>query len=626
MTGKNKRIGGQKRACTILGLETIGIAEVVRKRLVSYVGGDEEKEQKVREIITAYVDENSGESPAESSTEATAHSQPPLFSQDQSYRDKVSEDNQSDNDESSDTLDNDVGNESLVQTSKTSTPLAHGQKKAASLSDKIKRWIGKPGVQSKDADSEDAMDFIDRSFSAMGLRNCGNVAAENIQDIEVGNERGSNPAPTEQPETIDLTSQAFLEEKYAVIQNTFKIIAAKDAQIESLEHGLSQKESVIVRLEEMNKSLIGKVDDLMSFQTEKVDIILSKLDNLEQKDAGAETVGLAQTLSGAVKILESSTLKISKSVQELEKKSQEQSDGENGAIRLRDSKWQTDCQQLMLTMAEKMENVEKMVGETQRKEEIMILSDSNGKHLDPKRLHHEKAVIMEHTYTLEGAVRKIPLRENPEVVKDIVFMTGLNDSKDHRTSVEEIVNRQKEACHKYHHRFKSARFHIVAVAPESQKQENLNKRLREYATSAGISFVSNDHLFDEQTGDIKQDMLQGYHYTPKATSIIAKQLKHSLYGNEPVQQNFIPQARRNMQQQPQPQRSFGPHQPKLTQQQPQPILHNQQAPFQQMNNAWQPQPSQFPTNMQQNSTAVDALLGAMGNFLQKWQTQLPRQH
>ena len=184
-------------------------------------------------------------------------------------------------------------------------------------------------------------------------------------------------------------------------------------------------------------------------------------------------------------------------MQELERRSQISEAG-NETTSPGSAKWQTKCQQVMLHMAEKMENIEKIVGETQKKDEITIMSDSNGKYIDSNRIHHEKTVTMEHTYTLDGATKKIPTRANPESVKDIVFMTGLNDSKDHRTSVEEIVNRQKEACHKYHHRFKNARFHIVAVAPETHKQQNLNKQLAEYATSAGISFVDNHLLFDEQ--------------------------------------------------------------------------------------------------------------------------------
>ena len=161
----------------------------------------------------------------------------------------------------------------------------------------------------------------------------------------------------------------------------------------------------------------------------------------------------------------------------------------------------------------------------------MIISDSNGKHFDPKR-HHEKKVVMEHQYT-----RKIPERENPDFVTDIVFMTGLNNrGSNGMWNVEEIVSRQKDDCHEFHHKFKKAKFHIVAVPPETQKQRNLNKRLSEYASSAGISYVDNDDLIDKQTGEVKEGMMKRSHYTPLATSIIAGHLKRSLYSHKPLQQ------------------------------------------------------------------------------------------
>ena len=110
-----------------------------------------------------------------------------------------------------------------------------------------------------------------------------------------------------------------------------------------------------------------------------------------------------------------------------------------------------------------MEKIEILVKSNQSKDEIMVITDFNGKHFRPSMLHHEKKVVMENIFTLEGANKKIPKRENPKAVKDIVFMMGLNDSKDHRTSVEEIINRQKQACHLYHHQYKKTKFHIVAV-------------------------------------------------------------------------------------------------------------------------------------------------------------------
>ena len=118
----------------------------------------------------------------------------------------------------------------------------------------------------------------------------------------------------------------------------------------------------------------------------------------------------------------------------------------------------------MLNMAEKLEKIEKMVEPKISSDEVVVIADSNGKFLQPNLLHHEKTVSMKRISTLEEACKNIPDIENRDAVTDVVFMTGLNDSRDH-----EVVNRQKEACHKFHQKYKNARFHIVATAPYTTK-------------------------------------------------------------------------------------------------------------------------------------------------------------
>ena len=387
----------------------------------------------------------------------------------------------------------------------------------------------------------------------------------------------------------------------------------------------------------MNRSLVGKVDDLMSFQTEKIDQILSKVQCTDGNLHNEEVSKVTEKLIETVESLEENNLKLAKSVQDLENRHRPQSsDSRTPSDSL--VKWQSECQEIMLRMAEKLENIEKVVGKPEMKDEIMIISVSNGKYFDPKRLHHEKTVKMEHTFTLDSATKKIPVRENPEKIKDIVFMTGLNDSKDHRTSVEEIINRQKDACHKYHHRFKNAQFHIVTVPPETQKQRNLNRRLKEYATSAGISFVDNDVLHDEQTGDLKPDVLENYHYTRLGTRLLAAQLKRSLYANGLLQENSFPnrphQTHQNGRQQPDFQHyhnqqqsnptrhqiPFSQRTTSLDQQFRTPQQQNQQTTLPRMTNPWVQQQNSLPSTFQPSPAGVNELFTAMGNFLQKWQT------
>lgn len=177
----------------------------------------------------------------------------------------------------------------------------------------------------------------------------------------------------------------------------------------------------------------------------------------------------------------------------------------------------------------------------------------------------------------------------------------------------------------------------MAVAPETQKQRNLNKRLKEYATSAGISFIDNDILY-EQNGDLKPNVMENYHYTPEGTRLLAGQLKRSLYANGPFQESARPdrpfQAHQNgrqrqdfqhhhNQQQSIPTRPRIPHGQQTTahgqylgaQQQ-----QNQQPSFPQMTNSWaQQQQNPLPSTFQPSPAGVNELFTAMGNFLQKWQ-------
>ena len=214
---------------------------------------------------------------------------------------------------------------------------------------------------------------------------------------------------------------------------------------------------------------------------------------------------------------------------------------------------------------------------------------------------------MEQIFTLAEAEMptNLPEREDPDLVKEIVFQTGLNDSRDIRTSVETIVKRQKKACHLLHHKYKNARFHIIATAPITLKQKNLNKQLEDYATSAGISFVSNDAILDE-AGEIKVGMMNGIHYTPLGTTKVATQLKRSLYAKEPIQ--GLPH-----QQQP----SSRGRQSSLLR--PSYLSHQNQQP------AWQNQRQHSGPRLNANQGDDRSLIEALSALVQKWQGPRPQQ-
>ena len=330
----------------------------------------------------------------------------------------------------------------------------------------------------------------------------------------------------------------------------------------------------------MVKTLASKVDNLMSFQTQKIDEILEKI---EAKAPGAELTTVTQNLHS-----------LTKKVDDLK---------DNNVNTGQTTPWQNDCQDIMLDMAAKIEAIEKTVNKGTAVDEIMVITDSNGKFLKPELLHHEKKVKMESIYTLDEASdpKNLPKHDNPALVKDIVFNTGLNDSRDNRTPIETIVKRQKTACHHFHHRFKNARFHIVATAPVTLRQKNLNRQLEEYATSAGILYVSNDAIMDEATGGFKDGMMNGIHYTPLGTSKVAQQLKRNIYAKEPIQSAPQPRDRQS-------------------------LLRPTYLSYQNWQPGWQNRQQQSNVRPVANQNSADNLIDQMSALLQKWQNgPIPRQ-
>ena len=522
-TGKNKRIAAQRHACSVLKLETDGKADILRKRILSYVNGIDEKDMKVRDIRTKFT-ENS---------ETQGNSQEDLFTQ---SKDRETEPSNDEEDEEGD----------VVITS-ASTPLrqVNNADDNNELSRKIKGWIGKEGVSGQPKplqdirkDEDDAIDVIETSFAALNLNDreeeptvghvtdsteSTNLTQNPAVPINPVLDKEGKPAESTHP-ALDKEGKPVCCEFDQIIHETRRLIAFKDSQIETLEHYLNVKEGQIlkledvtrvkegqiVKLEDLARVLIKKLDDTASAVTQRADEVFTTVTQKanevftqikDQKDQG--------TLGAKDKISEEKIDKLTQAVERLESCTPHEPPSNETT-----SKWQSECQSIMLSMAEKMEKIESQLDDTsQRKpateegEEIIIIGDSNTKHLNPKMLHDKKKVSIETIYTLDAATKKIPTRKNAEKVTDIVFMTGLNDSRDVGTSVDTVLKRQKQACHEYSHRFKNAKLHIASVAPVNPKQKNLNRQLKEYANSAGISHIDNNGLFDRDSGNLRPGML-----------------------------------------------------------------------------------------------------------------------
>ena len=72
---------------------------------------------------------------------------------------------------------------------------------------------------------------------------------------------------------------------------------------------------------------------------------------------------------------------------------------------------------------------------------VLIIGDSNTRHLDPKMLHHEKQVVIETKSTLDKAISEIQSIPDPGNVSNVVIMSGLNDLRSEKVQVSDVVHK-----------------------------------------------------------------------------------------------------------------------------------------------------------------------------------------
>ena len=121
-----------------------------------------------------------------------------------------------------------------------------------------------------------------------------------------------------------------------------KVIAFKDSQIET--HYLSQKEAQLVKLEDMNKILMNKLESGHALLVTQSNALLTKTQ--EQQDRFIAEI--KDTISSE---------KIDHLTQAVEK-----AESIEKAITDDDTKkWQKDCQSIMLDMAKSMKQIESKV-------------------------------------------------------------------------------------------------------------------------------------------------------------------------------------------------------------------------------------------------------------------------
>ena len=291
-TGIYKRIDAHRHACSVLGLSTEGKAEAIRNTLISYVNDDKEKDEKVRSLITSFV-ENDGEN-------ASGPSQPSLFSQSQDKsKTGDSSDDDEDEDDDDDDDDVDVQNEMNDRNNAISSTPFHSkvtQKIPNALTKKIKSWMSNDGTHKEpsDADLNESIHVTETSFAGLriseqphehtptdvnkndnlspAIANSQPPPPSQSKDTHSSQPIDTDPSQTmakhpSQPESGAQSKQTPQSEhatgsppepipkphccdsNFMTVESR-RIIASKDAQIKTLEHYLNHKESQVLLLED----------------------------------------------------------------------------------------------------------------------------------------------------------------------------------------------------------------------------------------------------------------------------------------------------------------------------------------------------------------------------------------
>ena len=141
--GKNKRITAHQHVCSALGLDTKGKAPVVKQRIITFVGEDKEKDSKVRDLVTKYIEnaENDGKD-----GESTSQSQD-MFSHDSYRTSSVSESiTDSDDENEGDENEEDKDEDDKTSKEKTSATTVAYQPVPNTIGDIICQTFGKNPV------------------------------------------------------------------------------------------------------------------------------------------------------------------------------------------------------------------------------------------------------------------------------------------------------------------------------------------------------------------------------------------------------------------------------------------------------------------------------------------------
>ena len=82
---------------------------------------------------------------------------------------------------------------------------------------------------------------------------------------------------------------------------------------------------------------------------------------------------------------------------------------------------------------------------------------------------------------------------------------------------------------KYAEYFPTARQHVTAVPPLNESYIEAYKLLQKLSKITGSNFVSTKSFLDRNTGKLRANLIEGFHYNEWGVRLLAKEIKKSLY-------------------------------------------------------------------------------------------------
>ena len=409
--------------------------------------------------------------------------------------------------------------------------------------------------------------MIEKTDSYMG-RILSNSEMTNQMVLNLKNEmQMQSTKVTQLEETISAREKA-LEQAQKQTRSSEHEVQMQSAKIAQLEEAVQARDRELEQAREQIKQFEQSFSDQLKGTTEQLNEVLRKMDEHEQKLSGqsinSRLLNIASSSAPPVPSTSPSTtvplpLPSKTSVPQVALSSSSPSSSSSLASKSTAQKSQAESMSATSSSPPVTNGAKPTAGRTREvpdndrlEEVIIVVTDSNGKHLNPELLHDTKKVVVERRATWEMARDHMPKPPYPASVTDVVLVTGINNVMNENQQISDILQIADATARMYQNAFPNATIHLGSIAPANERCLNYNFNLQDLAAHRKAPFITIEDMYDRGNGQLKPNVLNGIHFTKVGIRPLAKQIKRSLYRKRTVPMLDPPnhQAFPQMQQRP----------------------------------------------------------------------------